>query len=66
MRQLKRFCAGLVMMLALSLPAFAGHMPCGGYTEEPPPPPVASTAESESETVEAAAMTLLESLLSLL
>lgn len=30
-------------MLALSTSAFAGHMPCGGFTEDPLPP----TAEEQ-------------------
>ena len=66
MRQINRFCAALVMLLALSLTAFAGHMPCGVDDPPPPPPTTVSTVETESGAVEAVAIALLEDVLSLL
>lgn len=58
MRQFNRFCAGLVLMLALSIPAFAGHISCGGFTEDPPPP------QETSDGVLQVAVTLLQGVLS--
>lgn len=35
MKHLGRFCAGIILALSLTLPANAGHIPCG-ITDEPP------------------------------
>lgn len=35
MKQLFRFCAGVVLTMGLALPAMAGHIPCG-ITDPPP------------------------------
>ena len=47
MKNLRRLCAGLVLTLALAVPAFAGQMNCPGITQEPPQPEQASTSEAE-------------------
>jgi hypothetical protein len=35
MKRLGRFCAGVILALSLTLPAYAGHIPCPGVTDEP-------------------------------
>lgn len=66
MRHLYKVCAGIVLMLALSVPVFAGQMPCGGITEPPPPQTTEATTEADGQMstgVVEAAMTLLQSVL---
>jgi hypothetical protein len=48
MRHFKRVCAGMVLMLALSLHTFAGQMPCG-VTDPPPPQTATATTETDGE-----------------
>jgi hypothetical protein len=43
MKHLGRFCAGVILALSLTLPAYAGHIPCPGVTDEP------QTSEATSE-----------------
>jgi hypothetical protein len=61
MRHLKRISAGMVLMLALSLPTFAGQMPCGD-ADPPPPPTAAATTEDMSAGVVDAAVSFLLSM----
>ena len=37
MNNLRRFCAGLILTLALTVSAFAGNIECGGVVGQPPP-----------------------------
>jgi heme/copper-type cytochrome/quinol oxidase subunit 4 len=37
MNNLRKFCAGLILIIALTVPAFAGHIECPGVVEPPPP-----------------------------
>jgi hypothetical protein len=37
MNNLRKFCAGLILTLALTVPTFAGHIECGGVVDQPPP-----------------------------
>lgn len=37
MNNLRRFCAGLILMIALTVPTFAGNIECPGVVESPPP-----------------------------
>ncbi|MDX6693221.1 MAG: hypothetical protein QOF02_824 [Blastocatellia bacterium] len=53
MRNLKRICAGMVLTLAFSLPAFAGQIPCDGIADPPPPPPTAAAATEMSGEMDA-------------
>jgi hypothetical protein len=39
MKQVGRFCAGVILALSLTLSTYAGHISCPGVTDEPPPPP---------------------------
>jgi hypothetical protein len=59
MRRLKRVCAGVVLMLALSVPTFAGQTPCDGIAEPPPPPAETTTEDTSAGVVEALATFLL-------
>lgn len=34
MKQLGRFCAGVILALSLALSTYAGHIPCPGITDE--------------------------------
>jgi hypothetical protein len=34
MKQLSRFCAGIVLALSLALSTYAGHISCPGITDE--------------------------------
>jgi len=44
MKNLRRLSAACVLVLALALPAFAGHIPCGvAGTPEPTPPATNAT-----------------------
>lgn len=36
MKDFERLCAACVLVLALALPAFAGHIPCGVTDARPP------------------------------
>lgn len=45
MRQISRFCAGVVLALTFALPTLAGHIPCG-VTDDPPPTMTATTDET--------------------
>lgn len=49
MKHLYKGCAGIVLMLALSIPAFAGQIPCGGIVEPPPPPQTATATTTEGD-----------------
>lgn len=67
MKHLYRGCAGVVLMLALSIPVFAGQIPCGGIVEPPPPPQTATATtegDGESAGVVEVVTTLLQSVLS--
>ena len=35
MNNLRRFCAGLILMIALTVPTFAGNIECPGFVEPP-------------------------------
>lgn len=37
MKQLGRFCAGIILALSLTLSTYAGHISCPGVTDDPPP-----------------------------
>lgn len=66
MKHLYRICAGVVLMLALSIPAFAGQIPCGGITDPPPPPTETATTEGDGQIstgVVEAVITLLQGVL---
>ncbi|HEX8493007.1 MAG TPA: hypothetical protein VF658_09215 [Pyrinomonadaceae bacterium] len=68
MKHFYRGCAGVVLMLVLSVPAFAGQIPCGGITD-PPPQTTEATTEADGQMttgVVEAAITLLQSVLSML
>jgi hypothetical protein len=43
MNNLHKFCAGLILMLALTVPTFAGNIECPGVAE---PPQATATEES--------------------
>jgi hypothetical protein len=69
MKHFYRGCAGIVLTLALSVPVFAGQIPCGGITEPPPPETAEATTEADGQMstgVVEAAMTLLQSVLFML
>jgi hypothetical protein len=34
MKQPRRFCAGVILALSLTLSAYAGHIPCPGITDD--------------------------------
>lgn len=63
MRQINRFCAGLVLALAFALPTFAGHMPCG-ITDPPPPPPPQQAATITEDGLAEMVISLLQGVLS--
>jgi hypothetical protein len=44
MRHLHRECAGIVLMLALAVPVFAGQIPCGVTDPQPEPEPTAEAS----------------------
>jgi cyclic lactone autoinducer peptide len=52
MKNLRKFCAGLILTLALSVATFAGHIECGGVVDQPPPPAEASIAGDMQNGVE--------------
>ena len=67
MNSLQRFCAGFLLTLALTLPAFAGEIPCG--VTAPPPPPPQETTETPGEAgdvITEALASLLSGLLTIL
>jgi hypothetical protein len=43
MKNVSRFCAGIILALSLTLTAYAGHIPCG-VTDDPPPPTEQATS----------------------
>jgi hypothetical protein len=45
MNNLRHFCAGLILTLALTVPTFAGNIECGGVVSEPPPPTESVTGD---------------------
>lgn len=45
MKTLQRFCATVVLTLALALSALAGDMSAPGVINPPPPPPASSTVD---------------------
>jgi hypothetical protein len=49
MKHFYKGCAGVVLMLALSVPVFAGQMPCGDIDPPPPPQTAMATTEGDSE-----------------
>jgi hypothetical protein len=46
MKQVRRFCAGIILALSLTLTAYAGHIPCG-VTDDPPPPTEQATSAGD-------------------
>lgn len=47
MNNLRKFCAGLILTLALTVPTFAGQIECGGVVGQPPPPTTEETVTGE-------------------
>jgi hypothetical protein len=45
MKDFQRLCAGAVLVLALAVPALAGHIPCPGVA--PPPPEETATTQGQ-------------------
>ena len=43
MNNLRQFCAGLILMIALTVPTFAGNIECPGFVE---PPQATATEET--------------------
>ena len=39
MKSLRKFCAALVLTLAIAVPTFSGDISCPGQSTPPPPPP---------------------------
>ena len=64
MKKLGRFCALVVLVLSLSLFAYAtdGHMDCPGFTS---PPPEQATDGDTSAGLTQAALTLIQTVLAL-
>lgn len=66
MNNLRKFCAGLILMLALSVSTFAGQIECGGVVGEPPPPPPETVMAGEMPNAIEAADPVTEILISFL
>jgi hypothetical protein len=46
MKHLGRFCAGVILALSLTLPTYAGHIPCGVTDEQSGPTQETTTEET--------------------
>jgi hypothetical protein len=49
MNNLRQFCAGLILMIALTVPTFAGHIECPGVVEPPQATATEETAAGERQ-----------------
>ena len=70
MNNLRQFCAGLILMLALTVPTFAGQIECGGVVEQPPPTEETVTGDmpngiESTDTVTEAVLSVIVTVLSL-
>lgn len=71
MKQLGRFCAGVILALSLTLSTYAGHISCPGVTDEPPPQETATAGEMQNgvestDTVTELVISLLTTILPLI
>jgi hypothetical protein len=64
MKTLTQLWAGVILMLALSVSAFAGQVNCPAVVDPPPPPPTA-TGQTNCPALIEAAVSLVQSILSL-
>lgn len=65
MRNLRQLCAATVLMLALTVFAFAGQMDCPGVVDPPPSPDSTATGQMDCPGLTEAAVSLILSVLAL-
>jgi hypothetical protein len=66
MNNLRQFCAGLILTLALTVSTFAGNIECGGVVGAPPPPTQETAVAGEMPNGVESTDTVTELLLSFL
>jgi hypothetical protein len=64
MKNLRQLCAGLMLVMVFALPAFAGEIDCGLTGPQSPQPTVTATGQMDTTLIEAA-VSLIQSILSL-
>jgi hypothetical protein len=64
MKNLRQLCAGLMLAMVFTLPAFAGEIDCGVTSPQSPQPTVTATGQIDT-TLKEAAVSLIQSILSL-
>jgi hypothetical protein len=59
MKYIGKFCAVVVLTLSFTLPAYAGHIPCPGITDEPPSEEITAAGEMQNGITETVILIML-------
>jgi hypothetical protein len=65
MKNLRQLCALTILMLTLAVSAFAGQVDCPAAVDPPPSPEATATGQVDCPALAQAAVSLIQSLLSL-